>query len=153
MAASGSKAVFGDVYIDDVSFVSCGNGVELSKPCGVFFSDKRRPSCLKAGVRMIRGSSNSYRALPSFRGGLFCGDYGFDSIKRNLCSGSERGLHVSSSARDVSLEGNSREEQSLVDVNLVSGQYVLLPFYRFCILFAQSFVSLVSVLRFSFVIS
>ncbi|XP_012079067.1 probable protein phosphatase 2C 80 [Jatropha curcas] len=125
MAASGSKAVFGDTYIDDM-ITTCGNGLDFSKPSGVFFADRSRASCLKASVRMRNGE------LPNSR--LVCGYSSFDAIigSSNLngfvAGPSLKNFHTLSSAklsagaaRDVSFDGNSREEQ-LGNSTMVSGQ-------------------------------
>ncbi|EEF37237.1 probable protein phosphatase 2C 55 [Ricinus communis] len=115
MAASGSKAVFGDVYIDDM-ITNCGNGLEISKPSGVFFADRSRASCLKASIRMRNGE------LPNSR--LVCGYSSFDAIRRtgqlNYFGVGPllKNLHTLSSmqfsagaAPDVSFDGNPHEEQ------------------------------------------
>ncbi|CAK7339540.1 unnamed protein product [Dovyalis caffra] len=125
MAASSSKAVFGDVHFDDM-IATCGNGLDFSKPSGVFFSDRSRSSCLKASVKM------RYGELPDTR--LVCGNFMFDAIRgngkaKNLVLGPWlKNLHSSSSAcfsaasaQDVSFDGNSREER-LVESTMVSGQ-------------------------------
>lgn len=126
MAASGSKAVFGDAFIDDM-ITTCGNGLDFSKPNGVFFEDRSRASCIKASVRMRNGE------LPNSR--LVCGYSSFDAIRRsssnlnNFVAGPLlKNSHTLSSvkfsagaARDVSFDGNSREEQ-LANSTMVSGQ-------------------------------
>ncbi|CAI0420134.1 unnamed protein product [Linum tenue] len=71
MAASGSKTVFGDVYAD----ANCGNGLELCKPSGVFFSDSSRVSCSKASVKM-----GTRELPPSSR--LVCGNFLMDAMRR-----------------------------------------------------------------------
>jgi len=129
MAASSSKAVFGDVHIDDM-IATCGNGLEFSKPSAVFFSDRSRSSCLKSSVKMRN------RELPNSR--LVCGNFMLDAMRgngkaNNLVVGTLlKNLYSSSSvcfsagaAQDVSFDGNSRKEQ-VVDFTVVSGQYVLL---------------------------
>ncbi|KAJ6929985.1 protein phosphatase 2C 80 isoform X2 [Populus alba x Populus x berolinensis] len=125
MAASSSKAVFGDVHIDDMIAI-CGNGLEFSKPSAVFFSDRSRSSCLKSSVKMRN------RELPNSR--LVCGNFMLDAMRgngkaNNLVVGTLlKNLYSSSSvcfsaraAQDVSFDGNSREEQ-VVDSTVVSGQ-------------------------------
>ncbi|KAG6766842.1 hypothetical protein POTOM_028017 [Populus tomentosa] len=124
MAASSSKAVFGDVHIDDL-IATCVNGLEFPKPSGVFFSDRSRSSCLKASVKMRNGE------LPKSR--LVWGNLMLDAIKRNgkannlVLGPLLKNLYSSSSvcafgraAQDVSFDGNSSEEQS-VDSTVVSG--------------------------------
>ncbi|KAG6773948.1 hypothetical protein POTOM_021293 [Populus tomentosa] len=124
MAASSSKAVFGDVHIDDMIAI-CGNGLEFSKPSAVFFSDRSRSSCLKSSVKMRN------RELPNSR--LVCGNFMLDAMRgngkaNNLVVGTLlKNLYSSSSvcfsagaAQDVSFDGNSREEQ-VVDSTVVSG--------------------------------
>ncbi|KAI5588599.1 hypothetical protein POPTR_005G125700v4 [Populus trichocarpa] len=125
MAASSSKAVFGDVHIDDM-IATCGNGLEFSKPSAVFFSDRSRSSCLKSSVKMRN------RELPNSR--LVCGNFMLDAMRgngkaNNLVVGTLlKNLYSSSSvcfsagaAQDVSFDGNSRKEQ-VVDSTVVSGQ-------------------------------
>ncbi|KAL3583601.1 hypothetical protein D5086_014662 [Populus alba] len=124
MAASSSKAVFGDVHIDDL-IATCVNGLEFPKPSGVFFSDRSRSSCLKASVKMRNGE------LPKSR--LVWGNLMLDAIRRNgkannlVLGPLLKNLYSSSSvcvvgraAQDVSFDGNSSEEQS-VDSTVVSG--------------------------------
>ncbi|KAH8508389.1 hypothetical protein H0E87_010490 [Populus deltoides] len=125
MAASSSKAVFGDVHIDDM-IATCGNGLEFSKPSAVFFSDRSRSSCLKSSVKMRN------RELPNSR--LVCGNFMLDAMRgngkaNNLVVGTLlKNLYSSSSvcfsagaAQDVSFDGNSHKEQ-VVDSTVVSGQ-------------------------------
>ncbi|KAB5556887.1 hypothetical protein DKX38_007796 [Salix brachista] len=124
MAASSSKAVFGDVHIDDM-IAACGNGLEFSKPSGVFFSDRTRSSCIKASVKMRN------RELPNSR--LVCGNFMLDATRGNWKANNLdlgpllKNLYSSSSvcfsagaAQDVSFDGNSREEH-LEDSTMVSG--------------------------------
>ncbi|KAB5547673.1 hypothetical protein DKX38_011079 [Salix brachista] len=123
MAASFSKAVFGDVHIDDL-IATCGNGLEFPKSSGVFFSDRSRSSGVKASVKMRNGE------LPKSL--LVCGNairkngnannLVLGPILKNLYSSSS--VCVSGRAQDVSFDGNFSEEQ-LVDSTAVSGLYVL----------------------------
>lgn len=125
MAASGSKAVFGDVHMDD-SLASCGNGLDFSKPSGVFFADGSRTSCQKASVKI------GNRELPNSR--LVSGCLVFDAMRMSRNSNGLvarpllRNFHASSfgrssagPVRDVSFDGSSREER-LIDSNMVSDQ-------------------------------
>ncbi|KAJ6420038.1 hypothetical protein OIU84_030043 [Salix udensis] len=119
VAASCSKAVFGDVHIDDL-IATCGNGLEFPKSSGVFFSDRSRSSCIKASVKMRNGE------LPKSL--LVCGNairkngnannLVLGPILKNLYSSSS--MCVSGRAQDVSFDGNFSEEQ-LVDSTAVSG--------------------------------
>ncbi|KAJ6678579.1 PROTEIN PHOSPHATASE 2C [Salix viminalis] len=119
MAASCSKAVFGDLHIDDL-IATCGNGLEFPKSSGVFFSDRSRSSCVKASVKMRNGE------LPKSL--LVCGNairkngnannLVLGPILKNLYSSSS--VCVSGRAQDVSFDGNFSEEQ-LVDSTAVSG--------------------------------
>lgn len=128
MAASSAKAVFGDVHIDEM-IATCGNGLDSSKPSGVFFADRTRTSCLKASLK-IRN-----RELPNSR--LVCGYFMFGAVQRNCNSNNLvlgpllKNFYSSSSvcfsagpASNVSLDGNSNEDQ-LVDSTMVSDQYVI----------------------------
>ncbi|KAJ9177144.1 hypothetical protein P3X46_012390 [Hevea brasiliensis] len=118
MAASSSKPVFGDVHIDDI-ITTCGNVLEFSKPSGVYFADRSRATCLKASMRMRNGE------LPNSR--LICGYSSFDASNFVLGPFSKNFHTMPSSqfsagaARDVSFDGNSREEQ-LGNSTVVSGQ-------------------------------
>ncbi|KAG5241268.1 hypothetical protein OIU76_024469 [Salix suchowensis] len=119
MAASCSKAVFGDVHIDDL-IATCGNGLEFPKSSGVFFSDRSRSSGVKASVKMRNGE------LPKSL--LVCGNairkngnannLVVGPILKNLYSSSS--VCVSGRAQDVSFDGNFSEEQ-IVDSTAVSG--------------------------------
>lgn len=114
MAASSSKSVFGDVYVDDV-ITSCGNALDFTKPSGVFFNDRSRSSCHKASV--------SFRRKEPLNSHLTCGYFVADVARSNcspnvLVGTSMRNLHTSfsmchfaSAAYDVSFDGNSRDEQ------------------------------------------
>ncbi|KAH7520062.1 hypothetical protein FEM48_Zijuj08G0104000 [Ziziphus jujuba var. spinosa] len=127
MAASSSKSVFGDVYVDDV-FTSCGNALDFTKPTGVFFNDKSRSSCRKASV--------SFRRKEPLNNLLSCGYFVADATRRscssNIFLGSGlRGLHTSFSmchsagaAHNVSYDGNSRDEQ-LAKSTALSQQTIL----------------------------
>lgn len=125
MAAPSSKPLLGDAYVDDM-FANRGNGLEFSKPGGVFFLDKSRASCHRASVKMgIRELSNSR---------LVCGYFAFDGV-RNKCNVNtlavglfSKNMNTLSSvcfssrpARDVSFDSDSHEEH-LVESSLVSGQ-------------------------------
>lgn len=128
MAASSSKSVFGDVYVDDV-ITSCGNVLDFTKPFGVFFNDRSRSSCHKASV--------SFKRKEPLNCHLACGYFVADVTRRNCSSNILvgpwlRNLHTSfsichsaSAAHDVSFDGNSRDEQ-LMNSSILSQQYVFL---------------------------
>ncbi|KAJ8770609.1 hypothetical protein K2173_021256 [Erythroxylum novogranatense] len=123
MVASGSKVVFPDELL-----TSCGNGLDITKPSGVFFADRSRVSCVRASVRM--GNTE----LPNNR--LVSGCSTFDAMRRSSHANAlvlvplMRNIHSSSvcystgPAHDVSFDGNSREEQ--LDSNMISGQVLKL---------------------------
>ena len=128
MAASTSKAVLADVYVDDL-ISSCGNALDFTKPTGVFYNDRSRGRYQNASLSLRRKEwSNSH---------LICGYFIFDGLRRNCNPNSLVGpwlknFHSSSSvchstgaAHDVSFDGNSHDEQ-LADSTILSGQYVLL---------------------------
>ncbi|XP_022775285.1 probable protein phosphatase 2C 55 isoform X2 [Durio zibethinus] len=48
MAVSGSKAIFGDVYVELVG--SCGSSLDFLKPTGVYFAGRSHSSCQKASM-------------------------------------------------------------------------------------------------------
>lgn len=127
MAASGTKAVFGDVYIDDL--VSCSsNGLDLAKPSNVYFNDRRQNRCQIATMSLRKQESPSNK--------LLCGYYVFDSVRKNwnsnfLVGAWLKNIHTSSSvcfstgaAHDVSFDGGSHDEQ-LASSSIASDQYVL----------------------------
>ncbi|GKU94572.1 hypothetical protein SLEP1_g8043 [Rubroshorea leprosula] len=62
MAASGSKTVFGDVYIDD-KVTSTRLDLSSKKHTGVYFADQSRIGCLKASVS-LKIQEQSDRHLP-----------------------------------------------------------------------------------------
>lgn len=128
MAASNSKPVFGDVYVDDL-ITGCGNALDFAKPTGVFFNDKSLISCRKAVVSLRRREiSNSQISC-----GYFFADVTRKNCNSNLLLGPQlRNLPSSSlacysarAAHDVSFDGNSRDEQNPNATNF-SDQYVLL---------------------------
>ncbi|KAJ0040908.1 hypothetical protein Pint_28242 [Pistacia integerrima] len=114
MAASGTKVVFGDVYIDDL-VSCCSNGLDFTKPSSVYFNDRSQNRCRKASVSLRK------QELP--RNGLLCGYFVFDSVRKNWNSNILVGpwlknIHTSSSvcfsagaAHDVSFDGGSHDEQ------------------------------------------
>ncbi|KAK2657258.1 hypothetical protein Ddye_010310 [Dipteronia dyeriana] len=126
MAASGTKAVFGDVHVDD--FVTgCGNGLDFKKPSGVYFNDRSRSSCRKASM--------SLRKKESPNNGIYGGYFIFDSVRRNFNSNGLLGpwlknIHTSSSvcfstgaAQDVSFDRSSSDE--LGNTSTASDQTIL----------------------------
>lgn len=113
--SSGTKAVGGDVLIDDL-VSNCGNGLEFAKSSGVYFNDRSQSRCHKARM------SSRKRESPS--GGLVSGYFIFDSVvrssKSNVLGGGLRlkNIHTSSSmcfsagsAHDLSFDGGSCDEQ------------------------------------------
>ncbi|KAK9228154.1 hypothetical protein WN944_021102 [Citrus x changshan-huyou] len=113
--SSGTKAVGGDVLIDDL-VSNCGNGLEFVKSSGVYFKDRSQSRCHKARM------SSRKRESPS--GGLVSGYFIFDSVvrssKSNVLGGGLclKNIHTSSSmcfsagsAHDLSFDGGSRDEQ------------------------------------------
>ncbi|XP_021888896.1 probable protein phosphatase 2C 80 isoform X1 [Carica papaya] len=134
MAVSGSKAMFGDVYIDDL-VSSCGNGVDFTKSSGVYFSDRTRISCRKACI--------SFRKQEHYNGHLVCG-YFMPKVQGNTSSNTIFGpflknVHTFSSVcfsagpvHDVSCDDNSQEQEledspisSSQPLNLLSGSCYL----------------------------
>lgn len=127
MAASTSKAVLGDVYVDDL-FTSCGNALDFTKPNGVFYNDRSRSR--------FQNASLSLRRQEQSNSNLICGYFIFDGLRRNCNPNSLIGpllknFHSSSSvchstgaAHDVSFDSNSHDEQ-LADSTILSDQYVL----------------------------
>ncbi|XVF59589.1 hypothetical protein PTKIN_Ptkin07bG0288000 [Pterospermum kingtungense] len=71
MAVSGSKVVFGDVYVDEL-VASCGNGLDFLKPTGVYFANISHSSCQKASMILRKRE-------PRF----VCGYHISDAIQRN----------------------------------------------------------------------
>ncbi|KAL6346354.1 hypothetical protein AAG906_033150 [Vitis piasezkii] len=113
MAASGSKAVSGDIYIDEI--IATGNLSNFAKPTGVFFNDRSLSSCRKASMS-LRNQEPPNRSL-------VCGYLIFDVTRRNCISNPLDGpwfknFHTWSSscysagaAPDVSFGGSSSDEQ------------------------------------------
>lgn len=137
--SSGTKAVGGDVLIDDL-VSNCGNGLEFVKSSGVYFKDRSQSRCHKARM------SSRKRESPS--GGLVSGYFIFDSVvrssKSNVLGGGLclKNIHTSSSmcfsagsAHDLSFDGGSRDEQI---GSVASEQYVLSSSVYFNILVAFS---------------
>ncbi|KAE8709529.1 putative protein phosphatase 2C 80 [Hibiscus syriacus] len=112
MAVSGSKAVFGDVYVDEL-LASCWNGFGFLKPKGVYFADRSHTSCRKACM-LLRQQEQSHFA---------CGYYISATTSRNSKCNPPFGPRIksihasslSSSARavhDVSFDGSYSGEQT-----------------------------------------
>ncbi|XWS33735.1 hypothetical protein CRYUN_Cryun22dG0109000 [Craigia yunnanensis] len=113
MAVSGSKAVFGDVYVDEL-VASCGNGLDFLKPTGVYFSDRSHSSCQKFSMILRK------REQPRF----VCGYYICDAMQRNTKYNPPFGPRIKSihtlslqcssagAAHDVSFDGSSNDEQT-----------------------------------------
>ncbi|XP_041008741.1 probable protein phosphatase 2C 80 isoform X2 [Juglans microcarpa x Juglans regia] len=125
MTASTSKALLGDVYVDEL-ITSCGNALEFSKPTGVFYNNGSRSRCHKATLSFRRQKQPSSH--------LICGNFSFDSLRWNndpslFVKPRSKNVHISSSAcystgADVSFDSNSRDEQ-LVDSTILSGQIIM----------------------------
>ncbi|TQE09105.1 hypothetical protein C1H46_005258 [Malus baccata] len=99
MAASSSAPVFGDVYVDDL-ISSCGNSLDLSKPTGVYFNDRRQSSFQKASL--------SLRKKESFNGRLISVHVG--PWLRNFYTTSSM-CYATGAAHNVTFDGNSNDEQ------------------------------------------
>ncbi|KAM5576224.1 putative protein phosphatase 2C 80 [Rosa sericea] len=113
MAASSSKPVFGgDLYVDDL-IASSGNGLDFTKPAGVFFNDRSRSSFLKASL--------SLRRKESFNGRLVSVHVG--PWLRNFHASSSM-CYAAGAAQNVSVDGNSNEEQ-LANSTVLADQPVL----------------------------
>ncbi|MFQ6634190.1 hypothetical protein Gotur_011708, partial [Gossypium turneri] len=115
MAVSGSKAVFGDVYMDEL-IASCGNGLDFLKPSGVYFADRSQSSCQKASLILRKQEQRNNRLVCRYN---FC-----DAVQRNtgynLPFGPRmKSIHTSSlfctssrAAHDVSFDGSSKDERA-----------------------------------------
>lgn len=115
MAVSGSKSVFGDVYVDDL-VASCGNSLNFLKPNGVYFADRSRSSCQRASMILRKQEQPNNPFL--------CGYYICDAMQRNTkynppFGPSMKSIHTSSllcasagAAHDVSFDGSSKDEQT-----------------------------------------
>ncbi|XVF15725.1 hypothetical protein REPUB_Repub09cG0180400 [Reevesia pubescens] len=116
MAVSRSKAVFGDVYVDEL-VASCGNGLDFFKPTGVYFADRSHSSCEKASMILRKGERPNNRVV--------CGYYICDAMPRNTKYNPPfvprmKSIHTSSlscssatgAAHDVSFDGSSKDEQT-----------------------------------------
>ncbi|EOX91153.1 Phosphatase 2C family protein [Theobroma cacao] len=114
MAVSGSKAVFGDVYVDEL-VASCGNGLDFLKPTGVYFPDGSRTSCQKVSMTLRKREQTNNRFVYGY--------YVCDAMQRNTKYNPPFGpkiksIHTSSllcscagAAHDVSFDGGSKDEQ------------------------------------------
>ncbi|XP_022739660.1 probable protein phosphatase 2C 80 isoform X3 [Durio zibethinus] len=115
MAVSGSKAIFGDVYADEL-VASCGNGLDFLKPSGVYFADRSHSSCQKASVILRKQEQPNNRFL--------CGYYICDAMLRNTKYNPPfgprmKGIHTSSlpcssagAAHELSFDSCSKDEQT-----------------------------------------
>ncbi|XVF62005.1 hypothetical protein PTKIN_Ptkin08bG0181600 [Pterospermum kingtungense] len=114
MAVSGSKAVFGDVYVDEL-VASCGNSLDFLKPTGVYFADRSHTSCQRASMIFRK------REQPTTR--FMCGYYICDAVQRNtkydpLFGPRMKSIHTSSlpcassGAAHVSFDGSSKDEST-----------------------------------------
>ncbi|KAB2094691.1 hypothetical protein ES319_A02G177500v1 [Gossypium barbadense] len=113
MAVSGSKVVFGDVYVDEL-VSSCGNGFEFLKPKGVYFADRSHISCRKAGMVLRK------QEQPLF----VCGHYVSPTMSRNSKYNPPFGPRIKSirtsplpcsssrAVHDVSFDGSSSDDQT-----------------------------------------
>ncbi|XP_065875266.1 probable protein phosphatase 2C 80 [Euphorbia lathyris] len=118
MAASGSKPVLNDIHVDDI-ITTCGNGLDFSKPSGAFFADGSRANCLKSSVRMINGELPKSRLVCGYSRKVgFLNNFGSRPLLKNFNTLSSLQFGA---ARDMSFDGNSKEEQP-VNSTLVSGQ-------------------------------
>ncbi|KAJ7952974.1 putative Protein phosphatase 2c [Quillaja saponaria] len=128
MAASTSKAVLGDVYVDEF-VTSCGSALDLSKPTGVFFNARSHSRCQKASM--------SLRNQQPLISQLICSGYSnTDAILRNQsssllhgtwmrhCYNSSLACYSSGAAHDVSFDGNSHNKQ-LSNSSVLSEQAIL----------------------------
>ncbi|KAE8655104.1 putative protein phosphatase 2C 80 [Hibiscus syriacus] len=115
MAVSGSKAVFGDVYVDEL-VSSCGNGLDFLNPTGVYFADRSHSSCHKASLILRKREQHNNRFV--------CGYIICDGVQGNTKYNPPFGhrmksTHTSSlpctsarAAHDVSFDGSSKDEQT-----------------------------------------
>ncbi|KAK9948657.1 hypothetical protein M0R45_004223 [Rubus argutus] len=108
MAASSSKPVFGDLYVDDL-IASTGNGLDFTKPAGVFFNDRSRSSFLKASLSLRRKESFNSRLISAH-----VGPWSRNFHTSSMC-------YAAGAAQDVSLDGNSNDEQ-LANSTVLSDQ-------------------------------
>ncbi|KAE8707087.1 putative protein phosphatase 2C 80 [Hibiscus syriacus] len=113
MAVSGSKAVFGDAYVDEL-LASYWNGFSFLKPKGVSFADRSHTSCRKACMLLRQ------QEQPLFACGYYISATISRNSKCNLPFGPRiKSIHTSSfscsSARavhDVSFDGSYSGEQA-----------------------------------------
>ncbi|PKI78568.1 hypothetical protein CRG98_001040 [Punica granatum] len=130
MAASGSKAFSGDIYMDGL-VSSCGNTVDFTKPSGVFFSDNTPRTFHKASLSLRRREPSNAR--------LVCGYSIYDVVWRNantvtvpLTASRPRNLRFAASAQysggaaqGVSFEGSSDDLPPSSVVQDVAGNKAL----------------------------
>ncbi|XP_022775283.1 probable protein phosphatase 2C 80 isoform X1 [Durio zibethinus] len=114
MAVSGSKAIFGDVYVELVG--SCGSSLDFLKPTGVYFAGRSHSSCQKASMILRKREEPNNCFL--------CGYYISGAMQRNRkyypsFGPRIKGIHTSSlpcssagASHDVSFDGSSKDEQT-----------------------------------------
>ncbi|KAK8694708.1 hypothetical protein V6N13_072254 [Hibiscus sabdariffa] len=115
MSVSVSKAVFGDVYVDEL-VSSCGNGLDILKPAGVYFADRSHSSCRKASLILRKREQHNNRFVCGYN---IC-DAAQGNAKYNPPFGPRmKSVHTSSlpctsarAAHDVSFDGSSKDEQT-----------------------------------------
>ncbi|KAK8685980.1 hypothetical protein V6N13_125008 [Hibiscus sabdariffa] len=115
MSVSVSKAVFGDVYVDDL-VSSCGNGLDILKPAGVYFADRSHSSCRKASLILRKREQHNNRFVCRYN----ISDAAQGNAKYNPPFGPRmKSVHTSSlpctsarAAHDVSFDGSSKDEQT-----------------------------------------
>ncbi|KAL1144092.1 hypothetical protein V6Z11_A11G205800 [Gossypium hirsutum] len=110
MAVSSSKAVFGDVYMDEL-VASCGNGLDFLKPSGL----------PKASLILRKQEQRNNR--------LVCGYNFCDAVMKNIDT-SSLSCTSSRAAHDLSFDGSSKDERAATIPNkksfrLVSGSCYL----------------------------
>ena len=136
MATSPSKAVLGDVYVDDL-VSSCGSGVDFTKPAGVYFKDRTLRGCLKASVHLRRPqvlygalsfgcSSTFYSNCRNRNSGLLHGPWLKNFSDSSSCCSA-------GAAHDVSFEGSPPDEHLATSTISPDLYVIVIPFVlRFC---------------------
>lgn len=114
MAASGSKALFGDIHVDDL-ITSCGNVSNFAKPSGVYFGYRSLRSCQKVSMSLKKREPTNSNVVYGY--------FMFDVMRRNCNSNTIVGpwlnifqpmssaCYSTGAAPNVSFDGSLQNEQ------------------------------------------
>ncbi|GMI68133.1 hypothetical protein like AT4G16580 [Hibiscus trionum] len=126
MAVSGSKAVFGYVYVDEL-MASCWNGFGFLKPKGVYFADRSHTSCRKVCMFLRQHEqplfARGYYISSTMSRNSKCNPPFSPRIKSNHTSTVPCSSKV---VHDVSFDGSYSDEQATsLPEQAISGEKIL----------------------------